>query len=189
MVIETDRLVLREYVRDDWKDVHSYASDVQVVRYVDFGPNTEQDTKNFVHAVITTQNQEPRSVYEFAMTLKATGLVIGGGGLGIGGRGQASLGYCLHPEFWGQGFATEAATALCEFGFSELQLHRIFATCRPENVAPARVMEKLGMKWEGLLREHVYVRGQWRDSYLYSILHHEYGIGSKEGRHHGATQQ
>lgn len=180
-MIETDRLVLREYIRDDWKSVHSYASKIEVVRYMDFGPNTEQDTKDFVNAVITAQNQEARTAYEFAMTLKHSGRLIGGCGLGLERHDQASLGYCLHPEFWGQGFATEADMALCEFGFPELHLHRILATCRPENMASARVMEKLGMKPEGLLREHLFVRGQWRDSCLYSILHHEFGTISKEG--------
>ena len=141
---------------------------------MDFGPNTAEDTKNYVKSMIAAQDDNPRVHYEFAITLRDKGTLVGGCGLGLERPHEASIGYCLNPNFWGYGLATEAALALCQFGFSKLLLHRIFATCRLENVASARVMEKLGMKWEGLLREHVYVRGQWHDSYLYSILVHEF---------------
>ncbi|WP_317259177.1 GNAT family protein [Paenibacillus sp. J5C2022] len=62
-------------------------------------------------------------------------------------------------------------------GFSELGLHRIFATCRPENIRSAKVMQKVGMKYEGHLREHMRHRGKWHDSYQYSILETEYPGG------------
>jgi len=71
-------------------------------------------------------------------------------------------------------YATEAARALLTFGFGQLRLHRIFATCDPANTASARVLEKIGMQREGLLREHEWVKGRWRDSFLYAILDHEW---------------
>ena len=73
----------------------------------------------------------------------------------------------------GQEYATEAVKVIISFGFQELDLHRIFATCHPENIASARVMQKIGMQQEGYLREHRWIKGEWRDSWLYAILEHE----------------
>jgi len=69
---------------------------------------------------------------------------------------------------------TEAAQIIVGFGFEELSLHRIYATCDPANVRSAKVMEKLGMRWEGHFREHQFVKGTWRDSLLYAVLEHEW---------------
>jgi RimJ/RimL family protein N-acetyltransferase len=69
---------------------------------------------------------------------------------------------------WGPN--TEAARAVLEFGFADLGVRRIWATCRPENVGSCRVLEKIGMIREGHLREHVLIRGEWRDSLLYASL-------------------
>ncbi len=65
--------------------------------------------------------------------------------------------------------------ALLAFGFGDIALHRIFSRCDPENVASARVLEKIGMQQEGRLRQHERVRGKWRDSYVYAILEEEWG--------------
>ena len=70
----------------------------------------------------------------------------------------------------GSGYATEAAAAVLRFGFDTLGLHRIWATCRPENLGSSRVLEKIGMQREGHLRDHVMVRGAWQDSLLYAAI-------------------
>jgi len=80
----------------------------------------------------------------------------------------------MRPEYWSRGIGTEAAGALIRFGFEKLGLHRIIAKCDPMNMASWRVMEKTGMRREGRLRENVKIRGEWRDSLLYSILEHEH---------------
>ncbi len=174
MVFETERLILREYAMDDWQSVHVYASDADLVKFMEWGPNSEDDTKGYIQNMIMTQRQNPREVYEFAITLKQDGSLIGGCGLHLEGHSQATLGYCLNRQLWEHGFATEAAYALCQHGFRKIHLHRIFATCRPDNTASARVMEKLGMKKEGVLREHFYAKGKWQSSFLYSILTNEF---------------
>lgn len=96
MQLETERLLIRDFVTEDWGSVHQYASNESVCRYTMWGPNTEQ------------------------------------------------------------------------------QLHRIYATCRPGNTASANVMRRIGMKQEGLLREHMWFKGQYHDSCLFSILKHEF---------------
>jgi ribosomal-protein-alanine N-acetyltransferase len=76
----------------------------------------------------------------------------------------------LRRDYWGNGFGTEAAQAIVDFGFDVLGLHRIWATASPENLGSIRVLEKIGMIQEGILRQNLLVRGNWRDSVLFSIL-------------------
>jgi [ribosomal protein S5]-alanine N-acetyltransferase len=85
-----------------------------------------------------------------------------------GHRGE--IGYVLARESWGHGYATEATYRLLAFGFNELGLHKISATCDPENRASVAVLTKCGMHQEGVLRDHAYVRGEWRDRLLLSVI-------------------
>jgi RimJ/RimL family protein N-acetyltransferase len=80
------------------------------------------------------------------------------------------MGYLIAPAAQGRGYATEAAQALLDFGLTGGGLHRITATCDPENAASARVLEKIGMTREGRLRDHFLIRGAWRDRLLYAKL-------------------
>jgi RimJ/RimL family protein N-acetyltransferase len=72
------------------------------------------------------------------------------------------------------GFATEVAKLLIEFGFRELNLHRIYATCDPRNIGSSKVLEKIGMSKEGRIREDLLIKDGWRDSLLFSILEQEW---------------
>ncbi len=87
---------------------------------------------------------------------------------------QGEIGYIIHPDYWAKGYATEVSKLLIEFGFSTLNLHRIFATCDPRNLGSAKVFEKIGMTKEGKIRQDLLLRDGWRDSLLYSILKHEW---------------
>ena len=87
---------------------------------------------------------------------------------------RAHIGYVLHPDYWRQGLATDAAGLLLALGFNQLGLHRIEATCDSRNVASARVLEKIGMSREGLRRQDLLLRDGWRDSLLFSILEDEW---------------
>jgi ribosomal-protein-alanine N-acetyltransferase len=174
VTLKTERLVLREFTMDDYEAAHAYASDPRVVEYMSFGPNTPEDTRSFLERAIEKRRQRPRTGYTLALTIG--GELIGGCGLTVTDAklGEGEIGYCMRPEFWGRGIGTEAAGALIGFGFKELDLYRIIAKCDPMNVASWRVMEKNGMRREGRLRENVVIRGERRDSLLYSILKHEY---------------
>ncbi|MDZ8080888.1 MAG: GNAT family N-acetyltransferase [Nostoc sp. DcaGUA01] len=173
--LKTERLILRDFVESDWPAVHEYASDDEVVRYLTFGPNSEEDTRNFLQREISLQTQEPRQHFALAVTLKAQKQLIGICRISTLDTVNkiGSIGYCFIKKFWGQGYATEAVREIISFGFQELGLHRIFATCHPANIASARVMQKNGMQQEGYLREHHWIKGEWRDSLLYAILEHE----------------
>ncbi len=174
--LHTGRLTLRELEDGDWEAVHHYASDYEVVRFMPWGPNTEDDTKAFIARAMAHRAEQPRTAYELAVVRNADGRLIGGCGLRITDAGElrGSIGYCFSREVWGRGYATEVARALLGFGFEALGLHRIGAACDADNLASARVLEKAGMLREGRLREHQRLRGRWRDSFLYGLLDREW---------------
>lgn len=172
--LETKRLVLRKYREDDFQAVHEYGSDPEVTRFVPFGPNTLEDTQGFMDRTLSSYSDPDSKELKWAITLNDTGQLIGGGGIRIGKEENASIGYVLNRRFWGKGYATETANALLTFGFTRLNLHRMVATCDPENWASAHVMEKIGMRREGHFMEDVQIRGEWRNSYLYAILEKEW---------------
>lgn len=166
MELTTARLVLREYSAADFDAVHAFATDPRTVLFVDWGPNTEQDTLDFLNYCATSAQAVPRTGYTLAITL--AGVVIGSVGLTARHGTKAEIGYTLNPTHWGLGYATEAARALLDFGFSELALDQITATCRPENVASAGVLRKLGMAQTGHLKNDRLIRGAWLDSLVFS---------------------
>ncbi len=174
MYIETNRLILREIIENDWMAIHSYTSIPEISKYAQWGPNTEEDSKQYVVDVLQMQRTEPRVGYELAICLKGEHTLIGGAGIHLKDSTNAELGYVLHPAHQGNGYITEVCLALLETGFEQLGVHRIYATCRPQNTASEKVMQRIGMKREGLLREHWYYKGAYHDSLLYSILENEY---------------
>jgi len=175
-IIQTKRLTLRDFEKADWKGAHSYGSDPEGVRYMEWGPNTVKDTKQFIQRAITHQKEQPRRNYTLAIVLKPEKRLIGGCGISVSSpeNREGWIGYCLNRNFWKQGYATETAKALLRFGFDQLNLHRIFATCDPANIASAHVLEKIGMQREGHFREHKWAKGKWRDSLFYAILDYEW---------------
>lgn len=176
VIVRTERLTLRDFRDGDWQAVHTYSSDSEVVRYMDWGPNTKADTKRFIRRAKAHQKEKPRRNFTLAVILKAERKLIGSCGIHVWNpdNREGWIGYCFNRNSWRNGFATEAAEALLDFGFGRLGLHRIFATCDPANVASAHVLQKIGMKIEGHLREHKWAKGDWQDSLLFSILEQEW---------------
>lgn len=170
--LSTERLRLRDYVPADAVAVQLFAGDPEVVAHLPFGPNELIDTEAFIRRAMASARATPRRSYEVALTDRTTGELVGGIRLGVQSEihREASLGYILRRDRWGRGLMTEAPSALAEFGFRQLELHRIWATCAVDNIGSMRVLEKIGMRLEGHLREHISVRGQWRSSYLYAVL-------------------
>lgn len=177
MFLTTSRLILRECSLDDLPAFYEIDSDPEVVRFVSYGPWTLEECRNDLTDHLAEQHASPRFSYYLAVILAVEERLIGLCALDITSHKhqEAELGYALNRRYWGQGYSTEAAHALLTFGFSTLNLHRIFATCHPENRASERVLQKLGMQSEGRLRENKLSHGQWRDSLLYAILAHEWG--------------
>lgn len=168
MELQTDRLLLREYTLDDFAAVHSFASDLRIAEYVDWGPNTTGETLEFLKMCSAAQRGSNRTNFTLAVTFPR-GEPFGSVGLGID-RGRGELGYVIDADHWGRGYATEAAAALLRFGQGTLKLQDITATCRPENTASARVLEKIGLVPVGVRRADKLIRGQWQDSLVFSSV-------------------
>lgn len=155
----------------DLAAVHRYASNPDVSRFMDWGPNDEATSKAFVEFASGPRDADADN-FQFAIMLSETAELIGGCSLAIESRlhRRASLGYVLAGEWWGQGLATEVALMLKAFAFERLGIHRLEATCHPDNVASARVLTKAGLTLEGRMRDHMLVRGTWRDSLLFGAV-------------------
>jgi ribosomal-protein-alanine N-acetyltransferase len=181
--LTTERLILREFNEDDWPDVLAYQTDPLYLRYYDWTERTPEAVREFVQTFVAQQQEQPRTRFQLAIDLKSTGQLLGTCGirLGCAGAHEADIGYELSPLHWGHGYATEAARAIVEFGFGELGLHRIWSWCVADNVGSARVLEKLGMRLEGRLREKEYFRGRWWDTLLYAILDYEWRAQQEGG--------
>jgi [ribosomal protein S5]-alanine N-acetyltransferase len=170
--LPTPRLILREFREDDLAPIQAYAQDPEVVRYMEWGPNTPDETREFFDLRLKDQQAWPRLAFSLAVETRAEGRMIGAVRLDVSDAANHSgdMGYTFHRDAWGQGFASEAASALVRVGFEQLGLRRLWATCDVRNAGSARVLEKIGMRREGTLRQHLWVRDGWRDSYLYAIL-------------------
>jgi RimJ/RimL family protein N-acetyltransferase len=176
MNLTTKRLLLREFEEEDWQAVLVYQSDPRYLRYYPWTHRSEQDVRAFVRTFIARREEEPRTKFQFALTLAPHGQLIGNAGIRMStpDASEADLGYELDPRYWGRGYATEAASVLLAFGFRELKLHRVWAECIAENTASAHVLEKIGMQQEGRLRENVWMKDRWWDTLVYAILEHEW---------------
>ncbi|GIG56296.1 N-acetyltransferase GCN5 [Longispora fulva] len=113
---------------------------------------------------------EPRAAYHLVVEKDAE--VVGGGALRITSttHGRGEICYVLHPDWWGQGLATETARLLVDLGLRDLGLHRIEATVDDDNGGAQRVCEKIGMRYEGRTRGYLQVGGVWRDSVRFATL-------------------
>jgi RimJ/RimL family protein N-acetyltransferase len=176
LTLKSPRLLLRDFTLEDWQDVHAYGSQLEACRFQAWGPDTPEESRAYVEGVVALAQARPRTGFHLAVVFPPTGTVIGAGGLDIRSQRFRSgeLSYIIHPAYWKRGFATEVAHTLLAFGFTSLNLHRISATCDPRNLASERVLQKLGMHYEGRMRETMLIRDGWRDSVLYSLLEHEW---------------
>ncbi|HNS50244.1 MAG TPA: GNAT family protein [Anaerolineae bacterium] len=176
LVLETERLRLRDFGEDDWRAVLAYQQDSRYLRFYEWSQRTPEEVRSFVDLFIAQQRETPRARFQLAITLSATGRLIGNCGIRMeeSHAREADIGYELDPDFWGHGYATEAARAVVGWGFSHLRLHRITAWCIAENAGSVRVLERLGMRREGRLRDKEYFKGRWWDALSYAILEEEW---------------
>ncbi len=166
--IETKRLLLREFTTSDFETVHSYGSDPEVVEFMDWGPNTETATREFLEKELKHQKEKDRKVFEVAVTLKETGTLIGGTGITLE-NGIGTFGYCFDKNHWGNGYATEAAQGLMTWAKQELGIVHFRATCDVENEKSRHVLEKLGLSIVQRIDKDKEVRGKWRDTYVLEL--------------------
>lgn len=177
MNLKSPRLKLIELTEADIIDVHNSNCHPQVARYNTIGiPKAIAETAQLLAPIFDDQVKEIRTLYGWAIRQQKDNNFIGEVGLKLGpSRFKiAELYYSLHPTYWGQGFATEAALAILHFGFIGLELHRIEAGVAVDNNASIRLLERIGMTREGRKRKVLPIAGEWVDNYHYAILEEDY---------------
>jgi RimJ/RimL family protein N-acetyltransferase len=169
MELRTARLILRDFVAEDWRAVLAYQQHPDYLRFYPSSERVEEEARGFLEMFLSWQAAEPRHRFQLAIILAETGELIGNAGIRCARPGdrEAELGYELSPAHWGYGYATEAAAALLEFGFRELALERVTANCNAENAASARVLEKLGFQLVECQERAIYFKGRWWDTLIY----------------------
>ena len=171
--LETERLLLRKLRLGDAEAMFAYASDPEVTRYVLFETHRSvEDSESFLR--LATEGYERGDFGVWGVVLKDSGAFVGTCSMEVNPEhARAELGYVLSREHWGRGLMPEAVRAVIRFGFGRMGLNRLEARCIAENTASARVMEKVGMTYEGTLREYELIKGAYRDMKFYSILRRE----------------
>jgi len=145
-----------------------------VCRYTEWGPNTPAQSQTFIDEMLAASSAERPAVMTWAVTIAGAGAedVIGACSVTVTSHEhrRGMMGYVLAQAHWRRGYATEAAAAVLGFAREALGLARVEATCRPGNVALQRVLAKIGMQQEGLLRSHILIRGRREDSLLFAAV-------------------
>ena len=181
--IRTERLVLRAFEPGDFDAVYAMRSDPEVARYTYWEPQTRAEALEALEKRIGFRGLlDDGDVLALAATLRPSGEVVGDVILQWVSRQHATgeIGFLVHPDHQGTGYATEMTRPLLRIAFEEVGLHRVIGCAEARNTASARVMEKLGMRREAHLVENEWVKGEWQSELVYAILDHEWRAGSVE---------
>lgn len=175
MTLSTERLILRKLETTDAKRIEELAGDYDVAKTTLNIPHPypKGSALVFIHSVIESESKG--KLVTFALTKKETNELIGLMAISINSTfNRGELAYWVGKPYWGQGYGTEAARALLQYGFEVLQLNRIYAQSFTTNPGSWRIMEKIGLIYEGTLRQHVSRFGQYYDLAQYGILNEEF---------------
>ncbi|HCC35760.1 MAG TPA: GNAT family N-acetyltransferase [Ruminococcaceae bacterium] len=177
---KTGRLWLRAAKRNDLNALFDYCSREEVARYLPWSAHENiETTRGYLNYLL--RGYERGECMTWVIERNLDRRVIGTASFTTMEKDYkiASLGYVISSDVWGEGYAAEAAGVLIRYGFSVIGLVRIEASCMCENLSSARVMEKLGMSFEGTLRNGAYFKGAPHDVFLYALTKERYfGISS-----------
>ena len=170
--IETYRLRLRIPRLNDAEDVfRKYAQDPAVTKYVMWTPHENiMVTRDFVRRCV--QCWEGETAFPWVIELKTNRELVGMIELRME-KHRADMGYVIARQYWGNGYATEALKSIVDWVLTQANIFRVWAVCDIENIASARVMEKVGMQREGVLRRHIVhpnISNEPRDCLCYSVV-------------------
>lgn len=170
--LETPHLYIRDPIASDAEAFHAYMQREPYWRDLPMEPPTPTSVAAMMRGWLQDQAKEPRIDFFMAAVDKASGRLVGEAILHIRSLRwrQGEIGWGVSSDHVGRGLGTEIGFAMLQLGFETLDLHRVYAQCRAENQASRRIMAKLGMLEEGILRENVFARGSWWWSAQCSIL-------------------
>lgn len=176
--VRTSRLLLRTMLLDDVDDIHAYQSREDVCRYLPYEPRTRDEVVEKVTKYSTALDLSGEGDYwQLAIErLSEPHRVIGDLYFSLTSIANAGgeIGWTLHPSYAGQGYMTEAASAMLEIAFSQIGLHRVFARLDPRNAASSALCRRLGMREEAHFTEDIWFKNEWADTAVFAILDREW---------------
>ena len=175
--IETERLWLRPFCQNDLESFLAYRNDPLVAEYQGWDlPYTGQQGVAFLAEMASAVPNAPGQWYQIALEAKELGVLIGDCAFGrlTEDPRQAEIGFSLARAHQGKFYGAEAVNALLGYLFDTQGLHRVRATCDVENLASARLLERVGMRREGYFVENLFFKGRWSSEYGYAILRREW---------------
>lgn len=175
MTLVTERLILRKLEATDANRIENLAGDHEVAKTTLNIPHPypEGSAVAFIHS--TLESERTGKLITRAIIEKETNELIGLMAISIHSTfNRGELAYWVGKPYWGQGYGTEAGKAVLQYGFEVLKLNRIYAQSFTTNPGSWRIMEKIGLKYEGTLRQHVSRFGQYYDLAQYGILKEEF---------------
>lgn len=167
--LKTDRLVLRELLLSDTLDIYQIFASNEVTYHYDLETFSEVDQ---ARELVERQSKrfEHGEGIRWGIAQKSDNIIVGTCGYRFSANSQGEIGYDLAFPYWRRGIMSEALTAMFDFGFETLKLHRIQALVMVNNVASAKLLSKLGFHEEGILREYAFFKGQYHDLRCFSLL-------------------
>lgn len=172
--VDTDRLVVRPFGPADLADFLAYWAHPTVVRFT--GPMTPERAIDFLNRGGDRRTADAGGYLALAIEHRVDQRVIGEVGLFVEppDKRKGDIGWIVHPDYQGRGYATEAARIMLAHGFTNLGLRRITSGCDDRNRASLRVMQRLGLRCEGRLRQSRHAEDAWHDEHLYAVLRDEW---------------
>jgi len=174
-MISTDRLTIRPFTKDDGRDLYEYLSNPAIYRYEPGEPIS-------LEQAVVLAGERANTNRFFAVVLMNTGKMIGHlyfNQIEPPSLRTWELGYIMNPAYQQKGYTTEAAVGLLKWAFPTHNIHRVVAFCNPENTASWKVLEKIGMRREGILKKNIFFMKRpdgaelWTDTYEYAMLEEE----------------
>ncbi|AIO18465.1 Putative ribosomal N-acetyltransferase YdaF [Candidatus Izimaplasma bacterium HR1] len=167
--LETKRLIIRPTVKEDNRRIHEMLSDEETMKFFVEGTYSEEKVSEFV-------NRNQKETHHFTIFLKSSNRIVGKISYNPWFmKDTKEIGWIFFRTASGNGYCTEASKAIIEYAFEVEKIHRLIATCQPENKASIRVCEKLGMRLEGHFKDCIYYKDDiWWDELFYSMLKEDY---------------
>lgn len=174
--LETPRLFLRRFKMADRASFLAYRNDPEVALYQSWESCSSEEATAFIESQLQLQPDVPGRWFQFAIELRETAALVGDCAFKIeeDDARQAEVGFTLARQFQKMGYAAEAVARLLDYGFGELNLHRIIAVTDAGNCRAASLLERLGMRREAHFVQNVWFKGKWGDEYLYAVLADEW---------------
>jgi RimJ/RimL family protein N-acetyltransferase len=190
--IETERLLLRPFREADLDALHAMFSRDDVVRYLYEAPRSRDETRALLERrmqSVAIGGDGDTASFAIELTGRAP-TVVGDCMLHLisESHGQGEIGFVVHPDHHGRGYATEAGRAMLRVAFERLRLHRVVGRLEARNAASARVLDKLGMRREAHFVENEWVKDEWQSEFVYAVLDREWRA-STDPRHPGGRDE